>query len=147
MRDGPTHIGKDGKTVQERLQGHVDLMAQDIRECANACDTYAKTKLLHKVLRGSRWDDVLQIFVRRFNKRRGDIEFALAVHLGINVDIAHRKLDTLDSKYVQFNPLTFILIIRKAGSMQSLISFAGIRLPSSENSLRLYIGEADRRLF
>ncbi|KAM5542294.1 hypothetical protein V8D89_004167 [Ganoderma adspersum] len=98
VRDGPTHVGKDGKTIQERLQGHVDLMEQDIRECANACDAYAKTKILHKVLRGARWDDALQIYVRRFSKRRADIEFALAIHLGINIDIAHRKLDTIDSK-------------------------------------------------
>ncbi|KAI1785559.1 hypothetical protein LXA43DRAFT_1115141, partial [Ganoderma leucocontextum] len=98
VHGGPTHVGKDGKTIQERLQGHVDLMEQDIRECANACDAYAKTKLLHKVFRGSRWDDALHIFLRRFSKRRADIEFALAIHLGINIDIAHRKLDTLDSK-------------------------------------------------
>ena len=98
VRDGPSHVGKDGKTIQERLQGHVTLMQQDIKECANACDAYAKKKLLHKVLRGSRWDDALQIYIRRFNKRRADIEFALAVHLGVNIDIAHRKLDTLDAK-------------------------------------------------
>ncbi|PIL29997.1 hypothetical protein GSI_07908 [Ganoderma sinense ZZ0214-1] len=98
VQDGPNHIGKDGQTIQERLQGHVRSMEQDIRECANVCDTYAKTGILHKVLRGSRWDDVLQIYVRRFSKRRADIEFALAVHLGVNIDIAHRKLDALGSK-------------------------------------------------
>ncbi|TBU41129.1 hypothetical protein BD309DRAFT_868889 [Dichomitus squalens] len=98
VQDGPSHLGKDGKTIQERLQGHVNLMQQDIKECANACDAYAKKKLLHKVLRALRWDDVLQIFIRRFSKRRADIEFALAVHLGVNIDIAQRKLDTLDAK-------------------------------------------------
>ena len=74
-------------------------MEKDIRECANACDAYSKKKLIAKVLKGQRWDDVLEHFVRRFEKRRADIEFAMAVHLGINIDLAHRKLDTLDAKY------------------------------------------------
>ena len=85
-------------------------MEQDIRECANVCDAYAKTKLLHKVLRGSRWEDELKIYVRRFSKRRADIEFALAVHLGINIDIAHRKLDMLDTKCVYLRLPTFALL-------------------------------------
>ena len=75
-------------------------MEQDIRACANACDAYAKKKLISKVLQGPRWDDALEHYIRRFEKRRADIEFAMAVHLGINIDIAHRKLDTLDAKSV-----------------------------------------------
>lgn len=76
------------------------MMVDDVKECANACDAYSKKKLLSKVVQSSRWDDVMQHFVKRFNKRRADIEFALAIHLGVNIDIAHRKLDQLDYKYV-----------------------------------------------
>ncbi|KAI0762326.1 hypothetical protein C8Q74DRAFT_143012 [Fomes fomentarius] len=98
VEDGPTHLGKDGKTIQARLEGLVGMMVDDIKECANACDAYAKKKILSKVVQSSRWDDVMQHFVKRFNKRRADIEFALAIHLGVNIDIAHRKLDQLDYK-------------------------------------------------
>ncbi|KAI0757703.1 hypothetical protein C8Q80DRAFT_1091665 [Daedaleopsis nitida] len=98
VQDGPSHVGKDGKTIQARLEGLVNMMVDDIKECANACDAYAKKRLFSKVLQGLRWDDVMQQFVRRFNKRRADIEFALAIHLGMNIDIAHRKLDALDAK-------------------------------------------------
>ncbi|KAI0735979.1 hypothetical protein C8Q76DRAFT_766166 [Earliella scabrosa] len=98
VHDGPQHVGLDGKTIQARLEGLVNLMVDDIKECANACDAYAKKKLLSKVLQGLRWDEVMQSFVHRFNKRRADIEFALAIHLGINIDVAHRKLDMLDYK-------------------------------------------------
>lgn len=127
------------------MQGHVDLMEQDIRECANACDAYAKTKILHKVLRGARWDDVLKIFVRRFSKRRADIEFALAIHLGINIDIAHRKLDTLDSKSVHplLPPLAALTL--EVGLMPSTISFVRALLQTNENLLRLSRDEAGRR--
>ncbi|KAI0353281.1 hypothetical protein OH77DRAFT_1407600 [Trametes cingulata] len=94
----PAHIGKDGKTVQERLEGLIQQIDVDIRECTSACDTYAKKPLLTKVWAGGKWDEKLQQFVKRFTKRREDIELALAVHLGINIDIANRKLDTLEAK-------------------------------------------------
>ncbi|RPD59323.1 hypothetical protein L226DRAFT_548402 [Lentinus tigrinus ALCF2SS1-7] len=96
--DRPSHVGTDGKTIQERLQSLVDSMAEDIRQCANACDAYAKRNIVSKVLLGPKWDDVLERFIKQFNKRRADIEFALAIHLGVNIDLAHRKLDNLDNK-------------------------------------------------
>ena len=100
VEEGPGHIGKDGKTIQARLEEHVNGIEEDIKACANACDAYSKKKLIAKVLQSQRWDDVLELYVRRFEKRRADIEFAMAIHLGINIDSAHRKLDMLDSKYV-----------------------------------------------
>ncbi|RDX45005.1 hypothetical protein OH76DRAFT_1457767 [Lentinus brumalis] len=96
--DGPSNVGTDGQTIQERLQNLVDMMAEDIRQCANACDAYAKRNIVSKVLLGLKWDDVLERFIKQLNRRRADIEFALAIHLGVNVDIAHKKLDTLDNK-------------------------------------------------
>ncbi|KAI0716121.1 hypothetical protein C8T65DRAFT_707355 [Cerioporus squamosus] len=96
--DGPSNVGTDGRTIQERLQSLVDMMAEDIMQCASACDAYAKRNIVSKVLLGLKWDDVLGRFVKQFNKRRADIEFALAIHLGVNIDIAHRKLDDLDNK-------------------------------------------------
>ncbi|KAI0668784.1 hypothetical protein C8Q78DRAFT_1081152 [Trametes maxima] len=96
--EDPGHIGKDGKTVQERLKALVDQIEVDVLECANACDAYAKKALAAKVFGGLKWDEKLHQYVKRFTKRRSDIELALAVHLGINIDIANRKLDTLDIK-------------------------------------------------
>lgn len=96
--DGPSNVGTDGKTIQERLQHLVDKMAEDIRQCANACDAYAKRNIVSKVLLGLKWDDVLERYIKQFNKCRADIEFALAIHLGANIDVAHRKLDDLDNK-------------------------------------------------
>ncbi|KAI0770883.1 hypothetical protein BD413DRAFT_613421 [Trametes elegans] len=97
----PAHVGKDGKTVQERLEGFVNLINDDIKDCANACDAYAKKTAPARVFGAPIWDSKLQQYVKRFTKRRADIEFALAIHLGISVDIAQRKLDTLDSKMDQ----------------------------------------------
>ncbi|KAI0653783.1 hypothetical protein C8Q70DRAFT_1059002 [Cubamyces menziesii] len=91
-------ISKDGKTIQERLQIHVDRVESDILDCANACDTYAKQSLLAKVFSGPRWDEKLQQYIKRFTKRRADIQFAVALHLGMNVDVIHEQLTVLDSK-------------------------------------------------
>lgn len=95
----PKRVGKDGKTVQERLQGLVDIIESDILDCANVCDAYAKKGMTARVLGSIRWNEKLQQYVKRFTKHRADIEFTLAIHLGINIDIANRKLDSIDSKY------------------------------------------------
>ncbi|KAL1937671.1 hypothetical protein VTO73DRAFT_12946 [Trametes versicolor] len=94
----PKRAGKDGKTVQERLQGLVDNIETDILDCANVCDAYAKKGMTARVLGSIRWNEKLQHYVKRFTKHRADIEFTLAIHLGINIDIANRKLDSIDSK-------------------------------------------------
>ena len=96
--DGPSNVGTDGVTIQERLQNLVDMMAEDIRQCANACDAYAKRNLVSKDLLGLKWDDILERFIKQFNRRRADIELALAIHLGVNMELAYRKIDLLDNK-------------------------------------------------
>ena len=51
-------------TIGARLQDLVDRTANDIKECANVCDTYSKKRLLVKVLKGPIWDDTLKGFIQ-----------------------------------------------------------------------------------
>ncbi|KAI0265555.1 hypothetical protein BC834DRAFT_987866 [Gloeopeniophorella convolvens] len=63
-------------SLEDRLGSLVSRTADDIKQCSNACDTYAKKKLLAKVFQGPMWDAKLLSFVSLFTKRRTDFEFA-----------------------------------------------------------------------
>lgn len=39
----PTKIAPDGQTIEGRMQGLCNDVAEDIKQCANACDTYLKS--------------------------------------------------------------------------------------------------------
>ena len=54
--------------------------ARDIKDCANACDTYSKKKLLVKVLKGPVWAEKLGGFVAVFAERKHEFQLALAIH-------------------------------------------------------------------
>lgn len=114
----PGRVGKDGKTVQEGLQGLVDLIKADILDCANTCDAYAKTGMPSRALGSVRWNKKLQQYIKRITKHRIETELALAIHLDIDIDIVNRKFDSIDSKYaaidVSFRPLA--LLITSLGS-------------------------------
>ncbi|KAI0644514.1 hypothetical protein C8Q79DRAFT_777234 [Trametes meyenii] len=90
--------GLDGTTIKARMQGLIERTADDIKACANACDTYSKKKLLVKVLKSSSWDDKFQSFLTLFADRRKAFTFALDMHVGRAVDDANRKLDAVDMK-------------------------------------------------
>ena len=97
MKD-PESVGPDGLTIKARMQGLIKQTAEDIKTCANACDTYAKKKLIVKVIKSSSWDETLKDFVTLFAKRRGEFTFALSVHVGVGVDDANKKLKEIDEK-------------------------------------------------
>ena len=54
--------------------------AKDIKECANACDTYLKKSLMVRVLRSQVWEERLTGFYATFTQRRNDFELALSIH-------------------------------------------------------------------
>lgn len=68
------------------MQSLVDEAAQDIKACANACDTWTKKKLLLRVLVGPAWEGKLAGFSSAFNMRRMQFEFALQIHTASAVD-------------------------------------------------------------
>ncbi|TFK80362.1 hypothetical protein K466DRAFT_504032 [Polyporus arcularius HHB13444] len=91
----PNHIGRDGVTIGTRLENLLKLTADDIKQCANACDTYMKKRLLVKVLNSGAWDETLKEYVRTFADRKTAFVFAVSIHTGMAVDNANDKLDQL----------------------------------------------------
>ena len=85
-------------TIKARMQDLVGRTAEDIKACANACDAYAKKKLVVKVIKSAVWDDNLKGYLQRFAQRRRDFAFALAIHVGAGVDDAAREVARLGEK-------------------------------------------------
>ena len=96
----PNHVGLDGVSIGERLDNLINMAAEDIKECANACDTYARKRLFTKVVKAFSWDVTLKEYIQRFSDRKAELNFAIAVHTGTRIDQANNKLDTLMGKYV-----------------------------------------------
>lgn len=95
-------------TIGARLQDLVDRTANDIKECANVCDTYSKKRLLVKVLKGPIWDDTLKGFIQLFTDRKAEFNFAISIHTGMAVDRANDMLDVLMAKYAFFNHQSYL---------------------------------------
>ena len=72
--------------------------AEDIKRCANACDTYSKKRLLVKVLKAISWDEKLKEFIVLFTTRKTEINQTVTIHTGMGVDSANEKLVSLDAK-------------------------------------------------
>ncbi|KAJ7223972.1 hypothetical protein C8J57DRAFT_1591283 [Mycena rebaudengoi] len=99
----PEEVAPDGSTIRGRMQGILQSTADDIKSCANACDTYTKKKLIVKILKSSIWEGKLVKFVGIFTKRRSEFEFALSIHTALGVDAANRALTVVDKTTQEMN--------------------------------------------
>ncbi|EIW63446.1 uncharacterized protein TRAVEDRAFT_112584, partial [Trametes versicolor FP-101664 SS1] len=90
--------GADGTPIKARMQALVQRTADDIKDCANACDAYAKKRLLVKVIKSAMWDDKLKAYVALFADRRKAFTFALEMHVGRTVDDVNRMVAAMDAK-------------------------------------------------
>ncbi|KAI0665675.1 hypothetical protein C8Q78DRAFT_1063523 [Trametes maxima] len=94
----PDHAGWDGLTVGVRLEDLVKKTAREIKECANACDAYARKRLLAKVFKAPSWEGTLKEYIQLFNDRKNEFCFRISIHTGQGVDSANAKLDVLTAK-------------------------------------------------
>ncbi len=95
----PDHVANaDGVAVSRRLGQLVETIAKDIKDCANACDTYSKKQIIVRVLKGPIWDETLQGFVKMFADHKTELQLAISVHTSRAVGAAHDKLDALMTK-------------------------------------------------
>lgn len=90
--------GADGTPIKARMQALVQRTADDIKDCANACDAYAKKRPLVKVIKSAMWDDKLKAYMALFADRRKAFTFALEMHVGRAVDDVNRMVAAMDAK-------------------------------------------------
>ncbi|KAF7376029.1 hypothetical protein MSAN_00017700 [Mycena sanguinolenta] len=120
-------VAPDGSTIKGRMQEIVKATADDIKACANACDTYTKKKLVVKILKSSVWEGKLAKFAGTFTKRRSEFEFALSIHTALGVDAANKTLSSVDKVTQEMN--------EKMNQM--LAMFATFVAPEQKEMLRI----------
>ncbi|KAI0332934.1 hypothetical protein GY45DRAFT_365739 [Cubamyces sp. BRFM 1775] len=128
----PNHVGHDGISIGERMDDLVKQTANDIKECANACDAYARKRLLTKVIKAPSWDATLKGYIQLFSERKGEIGFRISVHTGVQVDRANVKLDALMLKMdvvLEFfqkalprEQLVLAEVVRRGGGTEAVLS-------------------------
>ena len=72
--------------------------AKNIKDCANACDTYLKKTLVVRVLRSQVWEERLTSFFGLFSERRRDFELALAIHTAAAVDAVGESVEEVKQR-------------------------------------------------
>ncbi|KAF8498939.1 hypothetical protein BU17DRAFT_102863 [Hysterangium stoloniferum] len=135
LRDikNPEVPGSDGKKIEDRMRKLVDETATTINDCANACDTYTKKKLIVKVLSGSIWEMRLAEFAVHFTKLRSEFEFELSIHTAGGVDSANEKLVDMQARMNEMLEMLGKLVSPDEARMQKAIDDRGGRDAVLEN--------------
>lgn len=68
---------------QCRLELISKATANDIKEGANACETYLKKKLVVKFLKSPLWEKRFSDLFKKYSDRRKEFEFELTVRSGV----------------------------------------------------------------
>jgi hypothetical protein len=119
------HVGPDMITIEARLQYLARQAADAITECANACDTYSKKKLIVKVLKAPIWESKLAEFAGRFHELKSCFKFALAIHTATMTDEIKVGVESIHQKYVLVDsPQQTLSSLAYLGSLSLQISFA-----------------------
>ncbi|KAL1940585.1 hypothetical protein VTO73DRAFT_8020 [Trametes versicolor] len=92
------HVGLDGLVLKDRLEELAEKTAQNIKDCANFCDTFLKKRLIVKVLKGPAWAEKLSGFVKTFTERKSDFQFALAMHTANSITDVKKQTIEIDAK-------------------------------------------------
>ncbi|KAM5542274.1 hypothetical protein V8D89_004147 [Ganoderma adspersum] len=82
-------------TISERMQPLVGRTSEDIKRCANLCDTYAKQRIVSKIMHSSSWRKELNGCIQRLTDRRHEFELALSLYLDHAVSTANDKPATI----------------------------------------------------
>ncbi|TFK17049.1 hypothetical protein FA15DRAFT_676340, partial [Coprinopsis marcescibilis] len=89
----PSERGRDGISISERLQPYMQVIANDVKSCASACDAYLKKGFLMKTIKSGVYENRLSDFVNTFIDHRKKVELALSLHTAASIDAVHEKLD------------------------------------------------------
>ena len=124
----------DGLTIEGRMQQLMVQIAEDIKQCGNACDKYSKNGVvceslptllnifshshcIVRVIKSPIWEGRLAQYADVFAERKKEIHFALASHTALGVDTANRNLLTVQADISKVNhKLDMLLLFRRLES-------------------------------
>ncbi|KAM5533025.1 hypothetical protein V8D89_013293 [Ganoderma adspersum] len=131
-------VGPDGQTIEARMLALIQQTAEDMKACANTCDTYIKKKLLFKVIYGPVWEGTLKGFIDLFANRRKEFTLVISIHVGIGVDDAVRKLQEIDENTDTMSNLFSHVVSPDQQELTALVQNKGgqVAVMGNDNVLR-----------
>ncbi|KAJ6566117.1 hypothetical protein B0H19DRAFT_1232478 [Mycena capillaripes] len=84
--------GPDGMPLSD-IVDVVQRIANDIQECASACDLYLNKNAFSKMLRAKDYEERFGSFIKKFNGHQRSLTLVLSAHTAIVVDTMNDKLD------------------------------------------------------
>ncbi|EED80010.1 predicted protein [Postia placenta Mad-698-R] len=91
----PGTLDGEGVTIEARMKILLGATAKEIKQCANVCDAYSKTKTVVKVVKGPLWEGTFINYVKLFAKRRDEFKFMLSTYIAVKVNEIDQKMDNL----------------------------------------------------
>ncbi|KAF9553901.1 hypothetical protein CPC08DRAFT_767164 [Agrocybe pediades] len=92
------NVGKDGRSIADRLKELFIVVGKDITKCTSDCNTYCEKNVLSRTLKAKGFEEKLVHWITVFENHRRKLETALAFHTSIGVDIANKKLDDVGER-------------------------------------------------
>ncbi|THU88449.1 hypothetical protein K435DRAFT_917088 [Dendrothele bispora CBS 962.96] len=92
LKDPSVQLPGSNETVEGRLGGIVEKIANDIKKTGSAIDHYVKKGFLAKTIKSSVYETRLAGFASLFVQHKEDLEFALSVNTALGVDNANKQL-------------------------------------------------------
>lgn len=86
--------------LSDRLHELAESTAEDIKQCANLCDAFLKSKLLLRVLKGPLWAERFAASMERFARRKEEYSLALAMHTASTVSKMAVDVESINYKCV-----------------------------------------------
>ena len=129
------NVGPDSRTIKGRIQELVEQIAQDIKTCANFCDTYTKKTPIVKIIQGSLWDKEFKRFIDLFATRRKELDAALSDHIGVAIDDTNQKLREINAKIDRLTDSLLTIVSPEQQELTELISKeGGVRAVMTDNT-------------
>ena len=88
--------------LKDRLQELAEKTAEDIKQCANVCDTFLKKGILVKFFKGPVWASRMAGFVEVFAARKGEFQLALDMHTANSLEDVKLQNYEIQAKYVLY---------------------------------------------
>ncbi|PPQ65654.1 hypothetical protein CVT24_011808 [Panaeolus cyanescens] len=89
----PKEVGPDGSSLQDRFQGLMNAIADDIKNCGSACDVYMKKGVIARTIKSKIYESRLAGWGDKFVGHKKEIQDRLTIHTALGVDRANEKLD------------------------------------------------------
>ena len=87
-------------TILERMKPLIEETVEDIKSCANMCDTYTKRTRISKVMHRASWNELFERYIQIFAGRRREFMLAMSMDIRHAVNTANDKPATTKKQCV-----------------------------------------------